>query len=192
MQPANFPAEPINNIEWLPADTLQPNPWNPNRVAPAELKLLELSLLTTGWIQPVLVNRDGLIIDGFHRWRLAQDSEEIRSIYGGLLPVARLDIDRPDAMMMTIRINRAKGRHESSVMSRIVHEMLEEYGYSKEEIGRAIGANKQEVELLAQDGVFTKLDIKNWAYSPAWYPKLELAEMDPAEQELATEEDADD
>lgn len=165
--------DPVDNIRWVPADTLDPNAWNPNRVHLAELRLLERSLLSTGWLQPLLVNPDRLIIDGFHRWRLSQDSDAVRSRWKGRCPVAVLDVDKPTAMLMTIRINRAKGTHVAVEMSTIVRELLEEHGISRDQVAAEIGGTKEEVELLAQDGVFAARGIAKWAYSPAWYPKVE-------------------
>lgn len=165
--------EPVDHIRWVPADTLDPNTWNPNRVHGAELRLLERSMLSTGWLQPLLVNPDRLIIDGFHRWRLSQDSQEIRSRWKGKVPVAVLDVDRPTAMLMTIRINRAKGTHVAVEMSSIVRELIEDHGVPRDVIAAEIGGTKDEVDLLSQDGVFSAKNIAKWAYSPAWYPKAE-------------------
>jgi hypothetical protein len=79
--------DPISNIEWRDASTLNANDYNPNVVFTPELRLLERSLLLTGWVQPVLVQRAELtIIDGFHRSRLAQDSERLRERYAGKVP----------------------------------------------------------------------------------------------------------
>ena len=57
--------DPINQVQWRPADALHANSWNPNVVFTPELKLLERSILKCGWIQPIIVNPDGLVIDGF-------------------------------------------------------------------------------------------------------------------------------
>ena len=162
--------DPINDIQWLDASSLTSNAWNPNRVHKKELQLLEFSLLSTGWIQPVLANKDLLIIDGFHRWRLSQDSKAVKERWGGKVPVAILDIDTPSAMLMTIRINRAKGSHVALNLSEIVRTLIETYGYPPEIIAKEMGANLDEVNLLAQDGVFAVRNIAKWAYSPAWYP----------------------
>ncbi|MGV9668661.1 ParB N-terminal domain-containing protein [Nocardia niigatensis] len=164
-------ANPIDHIQWVPADTLDPNVWNPNRVHKPELRLLERSLLQTGWLQPLMVNPDRIIIDGFHRWRLSQDSKAVQKRWKGRVPVAVLDVDRPTAMLMTIRINRAKGSHAAVEMSAIVHELLEVHHMEPEQIAAEIGGTRAEVDLLAQDGVFTARKISEWAYSPAWYPK---------------------
>ncbi len=165
--------DPVDHIRWVPADTLDPNTWNPNRVHAAELRLLERSVLSTGWLQPLLVNPDRLIIDGFHRWRLSQDSDRIRARWKGRVPVAVLDVDRPTAMLMTIRINRAKGSHIAVEMSAIVRELIEEHGVARDVIAAEIGGTKEEVDLLAQEGVFSARSINKWAYSQAWYPKAE-------------------
>ncbi|WP_039828123.1 ParB N-terminal domain-containing protein [Nocardia testacea] len=171
LTPTPADENPIDHIQWVPADTLDPNVWNPNRVHRPELRLLERSLLSTSWIQPLMVNPDRIIIDGFHRWRLSQDSAAVRKRWRGRVPVAVLDVDRPTAMLMTIRINRAKGTHAAVEMSAIVHELLTVHHLDPDQIAAEIGGTRQEVDLLAQDGVFTARGIADHAYSPAWYPK---------------------
>lgn len=163
--------DPIDNIRWVEADSLRANGWNPNRVHKAEMRLLEHSLLSTGWIQPLLINEGDLIIDGFHRWRLSLDSKKVRERWGGRVPVAVLPVDDAEAMLITVRINRAKGTHVAVEMSRLVHALLTEHDYTREQIAQGIGAHKDEVDLLAQDNVFTQQGIREWAYSPAWYPE---------------------
>lgn len=163
-------SDPIDNIKWVKADTLNSNSWNPNRVHKRELALLEHSLLSTGWIQPILINPDGLVIDGFHRWRLTIDSPAINKRWQGMVPTATINVDRPGAMLMTIRINRAKGTHVALDMSAIVRELLQDHGYSEKTISQEMGATLDEVRLLAQEGVFAIKDIPNHKYSKAWYP----------------------
>ena len=59
---------PINKVEWLKASELKANDYNPNHVAPIELKLLKISLIEDGWTQPVVIRENNEIVDGFHRW----------------------------------------------------------------------------------------------------------------------------
>ena len=59
--------DPINNVEWVEVAKIKSNDYNPNVVLNQELKLLEFSIMTNGWIQPILVTKDYTIIDGFHR-----------------------------------------------------------------------------------------------------------------------------
>ena len=166
----NQVTDPITTIEWRFAEELIANHWNPNRVHKAELRLLEHSLLSTGWIQPILINRNDIIIDGFHRWRLSQDSLAVRDRWRGKVPCAILDVGDDTAMAITVRINRAKGSHVSVEMHRLVLTLINEHGWTVEKIGKEIGASKDEVNLLAQEGVFAEKNIANWAYSKAWYP----------------------
>lgn len=74
-------------------------------------------------------------------------------------------------MMLTIRINRAKGKHIALKMHEIVRELAEHYGCSIKDICEGIGARKDEVELLLRDGVFAAKNINEESeYSKAWYP----------------------
>ena len=162
--------DPIDKIEWRVASDLNSNNYNPNVVFNKELKLLELSILKQGWIQPVLILEDGTIIDGFHRAKLAQDSKEIKEKYKGKCPCVVLELDRPQAMMLTIRINRAKGSHVAFKMSSIIQELIDKHNFDPMEIAKEIGANRDEIDLLYKKGVFEAKDIKNYKYSKAWYP----------------------
>ncbi len=125
---------PVDAVRWVPAEDLHANFWNPNVVFTPELRLLEHSLLTQGWVHPLLVNQDLLIIDGFHRWRLAQDSKPIRRRDAGSVPIVELPLNEPDAMLLTVRINRAKGSHVARRMSELVRAVITEHGYSPEHV----------------------------------------------------------
>ena len=167
----DFPRDPISNIEWRDAATLLANSWNPNVVFTPELRLLERSIMLTGWVQPILIAIDGTIIDGFHRSMLSRESKTIRERYNGLAPCAVLDVDRPTAMLLTIRMNRAKGSHVAVRMSDIVRELVDVHHLSPEQIAVDIGATADEIALLRQEGVFKMKNIAGWAYSKSWYPK---------------------
>lgn len=163
--------EPLGAVEWVEAETLTANTYNPNHVARPELKLLEHSILTTGWIQPVLASLgDRVIIDGFHRWLISRESKALQERYGGKLPVVFLDLSRVDAMLLTVRINRAKGAHAATEMSALVHALIGEHGLTVKDVMKGIGAGKKEVELLMMDDVFKARKIEQHVYSKAWYP----------------------
>lgn len=162
--------EPICNIQWRHTDTLKANAWNPNAVQRAELRLLERSIMTIGWVQPIIINPEGMIIDGFHRWCISQDSAELKKKYSGMVPCVVMELSKPKAMLLTIRINRAKGTHMAFRMSEIVRELIDVHHYDPEEIAIEIGGTRDEVDLLYQDGVFSAKKIKDYVYSKAWYP----------------------
>lgn len=162
--------DPINAVEWLDADTLSANAWNPNVVFNPELKLLERSILLTGWVQPVLVAKDLMIIDGFHRWRLSLESKALMKKYQGRLPCCILEIGQAQAMILTVRMNRAKGTHTALKMSSLVKALIDDHGMDRQQLAAEIGATSQEIDLLYQDGVFTAKKIDQYKYSKAWYP----------------------
>jgi ParB-like chromosome segregation protein Spo0J len=163
--------DPIGNIEWRDAATLNGNDYNPNTVFNPELRLLERSILLTGWVQPVLCTKDGTIIDGFHRVMLSRESESLRKRYAGKVPCAVIDLPRDQAMMLTIRMNRAKGTHVAVRMSEIVRELIDVHACDPQEVAIEIGATKDEIDLLYQDGVFKMKNIEAYRYSKAWYPE---------------------
>ena len=167
--------EPIDHIEWADVSSLIANHYNPNVVHFQELGLLEHSILKNGWIQPILVNGGRVIIDGFHRWTLATRSPRLRERYEGKVPIATIPITLSAAMMMTIRINRAKGTHVALKLSEIVHALIAEHGIDKRQIATEIGADLDEVELLAQDGVFQARGLADLPFSPSWVPKDTLS-----------------
>ena len=165
-----FEEQPISNVEWILASELNPNDYNPNRVLTQEFKILLLNIARYVWIQPILINKNIMIIDGFHRCRLAQDSEVLQKKYAGRVPCVVMDIDDRQAMLLTIRMNRAKGVHEDSAMAVIAKKLINDWGMTPKDLRNELGMSKAEVELLLADTVFEIKGIKDWQYSKAWYP----------------------
>jgi hypothetical protein len=142
----------------------------PSVVFTPGLRLLERLILLTGWVQPCLVMPDSTIIDGFHRVMLSRESAALRERYAGQVPCAVIDVPRDKAMILTIRMNRAKGSHVAVRMSEIVRELIDVHSRDPQEVAIEIGATKDEVDLLYQDGVFKMKNIEAWRYSNSWYP----------------------
>ena len=162
---------PLSNIQWVDVDLLQANDYNPNVVFSKEMELLKLSILKNGWIQPILVTHEYVIIDGFHRASLAKSDKKVNSLTGGKVPVVIMELSEPERMLLTIRINRAKGSHIAIKMSDLIKKVVNDFGMPIDEICRQIGATKDEVELLLMEDVFKKFDItKETKYSKAWVP----------------------
>ena len=163
---------PISNIQWVNVDLLTSNDYNPNVVFSKEMELLKFSILKNGWIQPILVTQDYQIIDGFHRCSLAKFDKKLREMTENKVPVVIMNLSEPERMLLTIRINRAKGSHIAIKMSEIIKKLINDYGISPKQICEEIGATKDEIEVLQMDNIFKHFDFnKESTYSKAWYPE---------------------
>lgn len=165
---------PVYNVVGIPIDKLKSNNYNPNRVAPPEMKLLEKSILEDGYTQPVVVFHDSsadlyIIVDGFHRYSVFMSNELIRERENNLLPCVVLDKDLGDRMASTIRHNRARGTHNIDLMSNIVTEMVE-MGKSDGWIMRNIGMSADELLRLKQVTGLAAL-FTNAEFSKSWVPE---------------------
>lgn len=164
---------PISNVEWVDVEKLSANDYNPNVVFSKEMELLKFSLLSNGWIQPILVTQDFVIIDGFHRASLAKADKEVAAMTDGKVPVVIMNLTEPERMLLTIRINRAKGSHVAIKMSDIIKALVNDYGIPVKDICNGIGATKDEIDLLMMDNVFKKHNVdKESKYSKAWVPNF--------------------
>jgi len=163
---------PVYNVKAIPLEKIRANSYNPNAVAPPEMKLLELSIWEDGYTMPIVcyyVKSEDIyeIVDGFHRYTTMLKSERIREREKGLLPVVVIDKDDSQRMASTIRHNRARGSHSIELMSNIVAE-LTKAGMSDAWIIRHIGMDKDELLRLKQITGIADL-FKDKDFSVAWH-----------------------
>ena len=167
---------------WVAHDDVAANDYNPNTVAPPEMKLLELSILEDGYTQPIVTYQQPDIrevIDGFHRNRVGKECENVRKRIHGYLPVVTINEwreDRSDRIAATIRHNRARGKHTIEGMSNIVIE-LKRRNWSNERIGRELGMEPDEVLRLCQITGLTEL-FSDQDFSRAWDVEGAVTESD--------------
>ena len=145
---------PVYNVIAVPLEKVVANDYNPNVVAPPEMKLLELSIWEDGYTMPCVCyyrsDEDRYeIVDGFHRYMVMKNSKRIYEREKGMLPVAVIDKDISERMASTIRHNRARGTHLVELMSSIVAELTKS-GMSDAWIIRNIGMSKDELLRLKQ------------------------------------------
>ncbi len=162
---------PVYNIIPVPIEKIEPNTYNPNSVAPPELKLLYDSIREDGYTMPIVCyyekERDKyIIVDGFHRYRIMLDYPDIYAREKGLLPVSVIDKPIDCRMASTIRHNRARGSHNVDLMSNIIKE-LHELGRSDAWISRHLGMEKDEILRLKQITGLTAL-FKDINFGLAW------------------------
>lgn len=173
---------PVYNVLRVPMDKVKANDYNPNKVAPPEMALLETSIWEDGYTQPVVTFYDPeqdmyIVVDGFHRWRTMRESERIRSRENGFLPIVVIDKEIGERMASTIRHNRARGTHNIELMSAIVAELVE-IGKSDRWICRHIGMSPDELLRLKQITGVAAL-FANSHFSDSW----DIEQMDELEIE---------
>ena len=172
---------PVYNVIAVPLEKVKPNTYNPNTVAPPEMKLLYESIKEDGYTMPVVCyyarSQDVyVIVDGFHRYRVMKEHPDIYEREKGLLPVSVIDKPLDQRMASTIRHNRARGSHDVDLMSNIVRE-LHELGRSDAWISRHLCMEKDEILRLKQITGLAAL-FKDVQFGKAWQPEED--EEDPA------------
>lgn len=139
---------PVYNIKAIPIEQIDANSYNPNHVAPPEMRLLYESIKEDGYTMPVVVypKPDGRyeIVDGYHRYTVMLTHRDIYDREGGMLPCSILDKDMSNRMASTIRHNRARGSHSVELMMNIVGE-LKKAGMSDQWIMKEIGMDADEL-----------------------------------------------
>lgn len=145
---------PVYNVIAVPVEKVTANDYNPNVVAPPEMKLLELSIWEDGFTMPCVCYYDKendkyIIVDGFHRYTVLKTSRRIFEREKGMLPVVVIDKDLSNRISSTIRHNRARDTHDIGLMTHIVGE-LTNAGMSDQWIMRNIGMDRDELLRLKQ------------------------------------------
>ena len=59
-----FKGEPVDFVRWVKSDSVHANDYNPNSVAPPEMKLLHTSIKNDGYTQPIVTaaDNDGVVV----------------------------------------------------------------------------------------------------------------------------------
>ena len=126
---------PVYGVRAVPIEKIRANSYNPNAVAPTEMKLLYDSIKEDGYTMPTVC--------------YYIKEEDIYEREGGKLPVSVIDKPLGERMASTIRHNRARGTHNVDLMSGIVGE-LHELGKTDHWIMKHLGMDADEVLRLKQ------------------------------------------
>lgn len=165
-------SEPVDCVQWVRAETVHANDYNPNTVAAPEMRLLQLSIMADGYTQPIVTWPDGdgyEVVDGFHRNRVGREVGAVKRRIMGRLPIAAINPDRSDKgdrIAATIRHNRARGKHTVDGMAEIVLDLTRR-NWSDAKIGRELGMDADEVLRLRQVSGLAAL-FSDREFSEAW------------------------
>lgn len=169
-----FKNEPVDFVKWIPNKSVIANEYNPNKVAPPEMQLLEVSISHDGYTQPIVTwpheyDEWVEVVDGFHRHRVGKESAVINQRIKGFLPTVIIrptQAGKQDRIASTIRHNRARGKHTVDAMSEIVLE-LKNRNWKNERIARELGMDEEEILRLCQISGLQDI-FKDDDFSRAW------------------------
>jgi len=197
-----FSNEPVDCVLWVKNADVVANDYNPNKVAPPEMELLEVSILHDGYTQPIVTWQKGdtrEVIDGFHRSRVGKESSLVGQRVQGYLPIVEIrgqQAGKNDRIASTIRHNRARGKHQIDAMSEIVLE-LKNRNWTNSRIARELGMDEDEILRLCQitglEHLFTDADFSMaWEASDSIHAFIELSdELSPDELDVRTANTSD-
>jgi len=172
-QVSPFVDEPVDNVQWLDADRVVENGYNPNQMAPPEFRLLAHSIRKNGVTQPVVgwrvSDQDVEIVDGEHRTKVIKKNGPIRRRLHGYVPVSVVNEEitgENDRIAATIDHNRARGVHGILPMGDIVA-MLIRNGWNDDQIAKELGMSADEVLRFKQNVGLPEL-FQDHEYGHAW------------------------
>jgi len=145
---------PSLNVQLVPMERVEANEYNPNKVAPPEMRLLELSIRKDGLTMPVVVASEKkednwVVVDGFHRTTVCKRTDDIKDGLKGYLPVTMLDKSLENRVASTVRHNMARGTHQVELSAKLVA-FLKRNDWPNKRIGEELGMDPDEVLRLKQ------------------------------------------
>ena len=164
---------PAYNVRAVPIDKIRSNVYNPNKVAPPEMRLLYDSIKQDGFTMPVVCYYNAEedlyeLVDGFHRYTVMLSHSDIYEREGGMMPVSVINKPLDERMASTIRHNRARGTHDVDLMGNIVAE-LHEIGRSDTWIAKHLGMDRDEILRLKQITGLAAA-FRDGEFSRSWAP----------------------
>jgi ParB-like chromosome segregation protein Spo0J len=162
---------PVGNVQRIPQDKVIANDYNPNKVAPPEMKLLYHSIKMDWYTQPIVAYYDNekdkyVIVDGFHRHRVGKEYKDISESIMWHLPIVVIDKEIKDRMSSTIRHNRARWKHSVDWMSEIVADLIKKW-WDDDQIMIELWMERDEVLRLKQNTGLGEI-FKDRNFSTAW------------------------
>jgi len=103
-------------------DDICPNDWNPNRMKGSVYDFLKRSIKKHGFIQPIVITKEGVIIDGEHRWKA------LKELGSTQVEVKVLNLTEAEAKANTINFNLTKGILDVNALGKLLLELDSEMG----------------------------------------------------------------
>lgn len=173
---------PVTGVRLVKLDRVKGNDYNPNVVAPPEMRLLRFSIRKDGVTMPIVASYDEkldryVVVDGFHRTTVIQTCDDVRESLGGYVPLVDLDKSIEDRMTSTVRHNMARGTHQIELSARLVT-ALTKHHWTNRKISDELGMDPDEVLRLKQITGLAEA-FRDREFSQAWEAAIEPGETAP-------------
>lgn len=127
-----------------PIDTLTPAAYNPRKISPRELEKLAASIREHGFVEPVVINKDGTIIGGHQRVKAA-------ALLGMTdVPVAIVDIPKNHEQTLNLALNRIRGEFDEKLLVELITSLAEDdrkrTGFDESEIATLLAKGVKNAE----------------------------------------------
>jgi len=110
-------------LKEIEVGSLNPNPWNPNRMSEEMYHKLKTYVKREGLVEPIVVrpHEEGYqILGGYHRWKIAGE------LGYETVPCAVVELDDRRAKILSVNLNEMKGQSVSVLLSELVHDLSQE------------------------------------------------------------------
>ena len=177
---------PVSFVQWINVELVHANDYNPNKVAPPEMELLELSIKKDGFTQPIVTWKNGNkyeVVDGFHRHLVGK---KLGLTHLPVVVINKKNESKGDRISSTIRHNRARGKHVISAMSEIVIE-LKNRNWTNKRISKELGMDEEEILRLCQITGLEEI-FKDEDFSKSWNIEDSEEDFEQMTDEVTEEE----
>jgi ParB/RepB/Spo0J family partition protein len=131
-------------VEKYPIEKLKLNDWNPNELDGEMMKKLVRSIKERKFIVPIVANKEGIIVDGEHRY-LASKECGLKEV-----SVILVDMEADDMKLSTLGLNNIRGCDSPIKLAKLLQDLNQRHTLSEisEKIGYGAEELKDKLELL--------------------------------------------
>jgi ParB-like chromosome segregation protein Spo0J len=117
----------VHNPVLVPVGKLNPALYNPRRIKDREFDALKESIVNNGFVEPLVVRREGMqIIGGHQRLRALKELCEQRLQPLPKVPCVVLDLDDRQAKMLNIALNKIGGDFDEPKLASVIESIMAE------------------------------------------------------------------
>lgn len=136
----------VHRTEMVAAGKLNPAAYNPRRIKQREFLALKESIRLNGFVEPLVVRREGMeIIGGHQRLRALKELCEETGQALPKLPCVVLDVGERQAKMLNVALNRISGDFDETRLARVIDAVMMESPMSQAEV-IATGFRQSDIE----------------------------------------------